>query len=78
MGYTIRRWLSSSGMLFDDSESVKTADDAIQTAKKLSGICKSFINEDVEARIRSMEPGEKIIIRKPSLKFTIHIKRRKA
>lgn len=75
--YTIRRWLYSGGMLFDDSKTVKTADEAILTAKKLSGICRSFITDDVSDRIRSMDLGDMIKIRKPSLKFTIHIKRTK-
>lgn len=75
MAYTIRRWLSSSGILFDDSKTVKTAEDAIKTAQSLAGIMASVITDDIKDRIRAMEPGEVIKIKKSSLKLTLRVKR---
>lgn len=75
MSYTVRRWLSSGGMLFDDSRKAKTAEEAIGAAKDLSGIFKSIISVDTEEKIRTLEPGGKIRIRKPYLKCTICIRR---
>ncbi|MBQ9612248.1 MAG: hypothetical protein IJV14_06625 [Lachnospiraceae bacterium] len=77
MSYTIRRWMSSGDILFDDSAKAKTADEAIQEAKRLAGICRSIINDDIKQKIKEMKEGEKIIIKRRALKFTMHIKRLK-
>ena len=77
MSYSIRRWFSACGILYDDSDKAKTAEEAIEKAVKISGICKDFINDGVKEQIRNMEVGETIKIRKPSVGFTIRIRRTK-
>lgn len=75
MGYSIRRWMSASEMLFDDSKKAKTAEEAIMAAEKLAGICKQLINDDIKKQIRELPEGESIRIKRPSLGFTMRIKR---
>lgn len=75
MSYTIRRWMSSDGMLFDDSDKAKTADEAILKARKLAGICRALINDDICQRIRELEVGETLKVKRPSLMFTLHVRR---
>lgn len=77
MGYTIRRWLSSDGFLIDDSRKAKTADEAISAAEKLAGIAKPLINNDVKQGIRDLEPGESLKIKRPSLGFSMIVRRTK-
>lgn len=77
MGYTIRRWLSSDGFLIDDSRKAKTADEAISEAEKLAGIAKTLINNDVKQRIRDLEPCESLKIKRPSLGFSMIVRRNK-
>lgn len=76
MSYSIRRWLSVTGNLMDDTETAKTADEAIRKAEMLSGIFHGIITEDIRQQIREMEPGAVVRIRKPSIKFSMRIKRR--
>ena len=75
MSYTIRRWISSGGMLFDDSDKAKTADEAILKARKLAGICRTLINDDICQKIRELGVGETLKVKRPSLKFTLHVRR---
>ena len=75
MSYTIRRWMTIPGMSFDDSVKAKTADEAIEKARKLAGICSSLINDDICQKIRELEVGETLKIKRPSLKFTLHVRR---
>ena len=77
MSYTVRQWLSASGCLFDDTRKAKTAEDAIEAAIKLAGIYSSVIDDDVRARIRAMEPGDRVRINRPALKLTMIIRRTK-
>ena len=77
MGYTIRRWMSVSGMLFDDTRKVKTAEEAVKAAENLAGICRSLISDGVKNHIRELEPGERYWLKKKSLGFTIAIGRTK-
>ena len=77
MSYSIRRWLTcSDGTMFDDSAKAKAADEAIKQAEQLQGIL-NILNDDDRARIRELEPGKTIFIKKPSLKFTMNIRRNK-
>ena len=77
MGYTIRRWFSISEMQFDDSSKVKTSEEAIKESLRLAGICRSLINEDIKNRIIELKDGEVVRIKKPSLKFTMIIRKTK-
>lgn len=78
MSYTIRRWISSGGMLFDDSAKAKTADEAVLKARKLAGIFRGLVTEEVEKSVCNLEPGEVLSIRRPSLKFSMRIRRNKS
>lgn len=75
MSYTIRRWMSLGDMLIDDSAKAKTADEAVEKARKLAGICSSLINDDICQKIRELEAGETLKVKRPSLKFTLHVRR---
>ena len=75
MGYTIRRWMTIPGMLFDDSVKAKTADEAIEKARKLAGICRALINDDICQKISELKAGETLRVKRPSLKFTLHVRR---
>lgn len=75
MSYTIRRWMSCGEMLIDDSAKAKTADEAIEKARKLAGICRALINDDICQKIRELEVGETLKVKRPSLKFTLHVRR---
>lgn len=75
MSYTIRRWMSLGDMLIDDSAKAKTADEAVEKARKLAGICSSLINDDICQKIRKLEAGETLKVKRPSLKFTLHVRR---
>ena len=75
--YTIRRWISASGILFDDSIKTKSADDAVKSAKRLAGIFKCVVDDSFEKKVMIMEPGEVAKLKKPSIKLTIHVKRTK-
>lgn len=77
MSYSIRRWMSTGGMQFDDSETAKTAEDAARKAEMLAGIFHSCINEDVRKQIQELEPGDVLSIRKSSLHFSLRIRRNK-
>jgi len=77
LGYTIRRWMSSGGMLFDDSRTTKAAEDAVEEARRLAGIFSSVINDDFVRKVMMMDPGEVVKLRKPSIKLTIHVRRTK-
>ena len=77
MPYTIRRWMSSGGMLFDDSMRVKSSDEAVAAAMKLAGICRSLINDDIQRSIQNLKEGETMKIKRSSLKFTMKIRRTK-
>ena len=77
MGYTIRRWMSSGGMLFDDSRTTKAAEDAVEEARRLAGIFSSVVNDDFERKVMMMDPGEVVKFRKPSIKLTINVRRTK-
>ena len=77
MSYSIRRWLTcSDGAMFDDSAKAKIANEAIKQAERLQGIL-NILNDDDRARIRELEPGKTVFIKKPSLKFTMNIRRNK-
>ena len=58
MSYTIRRWMSSGGMLFDDSTKAKDAEEAIEQAKRLAGIFRPLINDDIRQKIQELAPGD--------------------
>lgn len=75
MSYTIRRWMTIPGMSFDDSAKAKTADEAIEKARKLAGICRALIDDDICQKIRELEVGETLKVKRPSLKFTLHVRR---
>ena len=77
MGYTIRRLISANGMLIDDSTRTKSAEDAVEAARRLAGIFESVINDDFERKVMMMDPGEVVKLRKPSIKLTIHVRRTK-
>lgn len=77
MSYTIRRWLTVGGNMFDDSEKVKDADDAIVMAKKLCGIFEDIITDEIEQKIRELEPGDVMRIRKSYINFSMRIRRNK-
>ncbi len=77
MSYSIRRWMSTGGMQFDDSATAKTAEDAIRKAEMLAGIFHSCINEDVRKQIQELAPGDVLSIRKSSLHFSLRIRRNK-
>ncbi len=77
MSYSIRRWLTcSDGAMFDDSVKAKTADEAIKQAERLAGIL-NVINDDDREMIRNLEPGKTVFIKRPSIKFTMNIRRNK-
>ena len=69
--------MSFDGNLCDDSMSAKTAEEAVEMAKRMSGIFGNCINDGVSEKIRELKPGEVLKIKKPSLKYTIRIKRTK-
>ena len=77
MAYTIRRWITISGMLCDQSRTAKTAADAIKASKMLCGIFQSVITDDIETKIKMLEPGEVLKIKKSAVKLTLRIKRLK-
>lgn len=78
MSYTIRRWMTIPGMSFDDSAKAKTADEAIEKARKLAGIFRGLVTEEVEKSVCNLEPGEALRIRRPSIKFSMRIRRNKS
>jgi hypothetical protein len=67
--------MSLGDMLIDDSAKAKTADEAVEKARKLAGICSSLINDDICQKIRELEAGETLKVKRPSLKFTLHVRR---
>lgn len=77
MSYTIRRWMSSGGMLFDDSAKAKDAEEAIEQAKRMAGIFRPLINDDIRQKIQELAPGDVLSIRKPSLYFSLRVRRTK-
>lgn len=78
MSYTIRRWMSCEGMLIDDSDNAKTVYEAIRKAETMAGIFHSIITEEVKQNIYNLEPGEVLRIRRPSIKFSMRIRRNKS
>lgn len=46
-----------------------------QDAKADAGICSSLINDDICQKIRELEAGETLKVKRPSLKFTLHVRR---
>ena len=53
----------------------KTADEAIEKARKLAGICRALIDDDICQKIRELEVGETLKVKRSSLKFTLHVRR---
>lgn len=62
-------------MLIDDSSSASSPEECIREAKRLSGILSTLITEEIQQEIIDMKAGDKLRIRKPSLKYTLNIKR---
>ena len=77
MSYTIRRRLTVGSYRFFDTSEAEDAADAIAKAKKLCGIFKDTITVEIEQKIRELELGSFLRIRRPSIGFSMYIKRRK-
>jgi len=78
MAYSIRRWISMNGMLIDDTRKARTEEETIKACQQLAGIfASSIITDDVKAKIKAMEPGETLKIKKTAAKLTLRIKRLK-
>lgn len=77
MSYTIRRRLTVGSYHFYDQAEAEDAADAIAKAEKLCGIFKDAITVEIEQKIRGLEPGGFLRIRRPSIGFSMYIKRRK-
>ncbi len=76
MSYTIRRRLTVGSYHFFDTAEAKDAADAIAKAEKLCGIFKDTITVEIEQKIRELEPGSFLRIRRPSIGFSMHIRRK--
>ena len=77
MGYTVRRWLSTETSLWDDSRRAKTAEDAIAAAVRFEGLFKGVVSDNVKEKIRTMEVGQMVRIKKKYLGLTMIIRRTK-
>jgi len=71
--YTVRRWITAGGDLFDDSRKAKTAEEAITEADRLCGFY--TLGGAFADKVRALGPGEAVRIRRPSLKLTVIVKR---
>lgn len=76
MSYTIRRRLTVGSYHFYDQAEAEDAADAIAKAEKLCGIFKDTITVEIERKIRELEPGGFLRIRRPSIGLSIHIRRK--
>lgn len=77
MGYTVRRWMTCTDQLFDETLRAETAEDAVKCCKKLAGIYNSMINERNSDRIKGLQVGQRVTIREKCLKITILVRRTK-
>lgn len=75
MKYSLRRWLTMGDMLIDDSSVAYSPEDAVKEAERLSGILRTLITEERKQEILNMEPGDRMRIKKPKLKFTLNVRR---
>lgn len=77
MGYTIRRWMTCTDQLFDESMRADTAEEAIQCCRKLAGIYHSVVNANFIERVNGLEFGKTARIKDKALKLTILVRRTK-
>lgn len=78
MGYTVRRWMTTETSIWDDSRRAKTAEDAIAAAVRFEGIFKgAAVTDSIKEKIRTMEVGQTVRIKKKYLGLTMVIRRTK-
>ena len=78
MGYSIKQWITTKDYTCEDVGRAKTPEEAIRVAKELAGIFNNLIDEKVEQRIRELDIGDTVRIKRPYLGYTIRIKRTKS
>ena len=77
MGYTIRRWITCTDNLFDESMKAGSATEAVACCKKLAGIFHSVVDEKFISRINSLQVGETARVKNRDVKLTIVVRRTK-
>lgn len=78
MGFSIKQWITTKDYTCEDMGKARTAEEAIKVAKEFAGIFSSLIDKNVEQRIREMETGDVVKIKRRYLGYTIRIKRTKS